>query len=255
MSVSSDGTARLWEPHSGDCLREISESSSGRLLCCRFHPINNNLVAVGNGKSQVRVFNVSTGKAVKGGSSKLASPALCMAFDSTHSQLWVGDSKGSVYDFSLDSVSGRLHRLKRLVVAPGHMVTCVSYRTWVNREARDPSLLISSMDDGLRLFRLLPDGNAYMKRKFSVPHRSLPVLSAFCPLMSFLLGACVVSGSEDCNVYFFDVETGAVVNRLQGHSAPVLAVAWTYDESLLASADTDGTVIVWKREQKRPTAS
>ena len=52
-------------------------------------------------------------------------------------------------------------------------------------------------------------------------------------------GACVVSGSEDCSVYFFDVETGTVVNRLQGHSAPVLAVAWTYDESLLASADTD----------------
>ena len=52
-------------------------------------------------------------------------------------------------------------------------------------------------------------------------------------------GACVVSGSEDCNVYFFDVETGAVVNRLQGHSAPVLAVTWTYDESLLASADTE----------------
>lgn len=49
----------------------------------------------------------------------------------------------------------------------------------------------------------------------------------------------MVSGSEDCSVYFFDVETGAVVNRLQGHSAPVLAVTWTYDESLLASADTD----------------
>lgn len=48
-----------------------------------------------------------------------------------------------------------------------------------------------------------------------------------------------MSGSEDCSVYFFDVETGAVVNRLQGHSAPVLAVTWTYDESLLASADTD----------------
>ena len=49
----------------------------------------------------------------------------------------------------------------------------------------------------------------------------------------------MVSGSEDCNVYFFDVETGAVVNRLQGHSAPVLAVTWTYDEGLLASADTE----------------
>ena len=60
-----------------------------------------------------------------------------------------------------------------------------------------------------------------------------------CVCVCVCQGACVVSGSEDCNVYFFDVETGAVVNRLQGHSAPVLAVTWTYDESLLASADTE----------------
>lgn len=53
-----------------------------------------------------------------------------------------------------------------------------------------------------------------------------------------------MSGSEDCSVYFFDVETGAVVNRLQGHSAPVLAVTWTYDESLLASADTDVCIYI-----------
>ena len=46
VSVSSDGTARLWEPHSGACVREISDGSSGRSLCCRFHPNNNNLVAV-----------------------------------------------------------------------------------------------------------------------------------------------------------------------------------------------------------------
>lgn len=46
VSVSSDGTARLWNPTSGDCLREISDGSSGRSLCCRFHPNNNNLVAV-----------------------------------------------------------------------------------------------------------------------------------------------------------------------------------------------------------------
>ena len=49
----------------------------------------------------------------------------------------------------------------------------------------------------------------------------------------------MVSGGEDGSVYFFDVESGTLVNKLQGHSNPVLCVCWTYDESLLASCDTE----------------
>lgn len=42
-------------------------------------------------------------------------------------------------------------------------------------------------------------------------------------------------------VYFFDVERAEkpCVNKLLGHSAPVLDVCWNYDESLLASCDTE----------------
>lgn len=38
-----------------------------------------------------------------------------------------------------------------------------------------------------------------------------------------------------------------VVVSLKGHRAPVCCVAWDYDESLLASADAAGVVIVWER--------
>ena len=64
---------------------------------------------------------------------------------------------------------------------------------------------------------------------------------------------CVtVTGSEDMNVYFFDIERDSkqCVNKLQGHSAPVLDVCFNYDESLLASCDANGIVIVWKRTEK-----
>ena len=50
-----------------------------------------------------------------------------------------------------------------------------------------------------------------------------------------------MSGSEDMAVYFFDVDRAEkpCVNKLLGHSAPVLDVCWNYDESLLASCDTE----------------
>ena len=75
----------------------------------------------------------------------------------------------------------------------------------------------------------------------------------FCNGKTFSTFDFTVSGSEDMSVYFFDVEreTKPCVNKLQGHSAPVLDVSFNYDESLLASCDALGMVIVWKREQKQ----
>ena len=40
-------------------------------------------------------------------------------------------------------------------------------------------------------------------------------------------------------VYFFDVESGSRFNQLSGHLGPVLDVCWAYDESLLATCDTE----------------
>ena len=45
------------------------------------------------------------------------------------------------------------------------------------------------------------------------------------------------------SVYLFDVETGVIVNKLQGHSSPVLALSWAYDESLLASCALDVSLL------------
>eukprot|EP00731_Ephydatia_muelleri_P035809 Em0162g15a len=225
VSASSDGTCRLWRTSTGACLREIVDSSSVKTLCCKFIPTTNNLL-------WYPMSSLDGNKRWE--AARQQGAVLCLTFDSTGSHLWAGDNKGSMYLFQLNYVTGKLQRLNR-------------YRTWINREASDPSILVSCTDGFLRLFRIHSDGNLFMKRKFPVQHTSQPIRSAFCPLMSFLQGACVVTGGEDANVYFFDTETGAVVNRLQGHSSPVLCVCWAYDESLLASCDLQGTIIMWKR--------
>ncbi|KAJ6655268.1 hypothetical protein lerEdw1_005460 [Lerista edwardsae] len=218
VSTSLDATMRIWATEDGKCIREIPDPDASELLCCTFQPMNNNLT--------------------------------------------VTPSSASFPIFA-----GKLTKAKRLMVNEGSSVTSISARSWISREARDPSLLINACINKLLLYRVVDnEGTLQLKRSFQIQQSSHPVRSIFCPLMSFRQGACVgkypwghgkenagvMTGSEDMCVYFFDVEraTKAIVNKLQGHSAAVLDVSFNCDESLLASSDAKGMVIVWKREQK-----
>lgn len=62
---------------------------------------------VGNAKHNVHVMNISTGKKVKGGSSKLTGRVLALSFDAPGRLLWAGDDRGSVFSFLFDMATGR----------------------------------------------------------------------------------------------------------------------------------------------------
>nr|AEB26709.1 WDR13 protein isoform 1 [Heteropneustes fossilis] len=268
VPTSLDGTLRIWNTEDGRCIREVADPESSELLCCTFQPMNNNLTVVragvqttrfklrrfcGNSKHMLQVVNISTGKKVKGGSSKLTGRVLSLSFDAPGKILWAGDDRGSIFSFLFDMATGKLTKAKRLVVSEGSPISSISARSWISREARDPSLLINACVNKLLLYRVVDnEGTLQMERSFPIQHGSQHLHSIFCPLMSFRQGACVVTGSEDACVYFFDVErnTKAIVNKLQGHSGPVLDVSFNCDESLLASSDATGMVIIWRREQK-----
>ncbi|VDL57544.1 unnamed protein product [Hymenolepis diminuta] len=115
-----------------------------------------------------------------------------------------------------------------------------------------------------------------MNKKITISFPGLHLLhSCFAPLISFRASgtACAISASEDkASVYVFEVPTaasekhqeaagrvrrrrshsGSVVTRLQGHDCEVgktvVDVCLSWDESVLASADEAGVVILWKRQ-------
>ncbi|XP_046408769.1 WD repeat-containing protein 13-like [Ischnura elegans] len=258
VSSSLDGTIRLWEvgQQTGEprCLRIVRDQGAAEVLSCLFHPVNNNFVIAGNSSGMVAVLNISTGIYPRGGSSKVGGKILSLTFDSSGRLLWCGNDKGTIVSFFFELGSGKLSKCRRISVSEGSAITCLSYRAWISREARDPSLLVNCAANAIYLFRVRDkEGSLVLRRKFIIHHKEQLVRSTFCPIMSFRQGACVVTGSEDSCVYFLDIEREgrpATVNKLQGHASPVLGVSFNYDESLLATSDCHGLVIVWKREKR-----
>lgn len=254
VSCSLDGTLCLWHVATQKCLRVVKDQMGSEMLSCLFQPANNNMVVAGNSRGMMEVLNVSTGIYPRGGSSKLGGKVLGLAFDSSGQMLWAGNDKGVIVSFLFELATGRLSKCRRIVVAENCPITCISWRAWISREARDPTLLVNCAANVVCLFRVVDkEGSLQLRRKFSIRHKNYLVRSTFCPIMSFRQGACVVTGSEDSCVYFFDIERDgkACVNKLQGHASPVLGVSFNYDESLLATSDYQGLVIIWERE-KRP---
>lgn len=247
-STSMDKTVRVWEISKGLCIRVIYGVSSQ--LCIRFHPVNNNFLSVGNANKEITVFNFSTGRIIN--KTLFDNGVTSMDHDHTGQLIFCGDSQGCIYTVSMDSRTGSLSRSHRNRSGTKHRspVTTVQYRSF-SLLARGPVLLTCTQDGSLSFFSVALEVQGYLTLRCSLKlapriHR---IHASFCPLLSLEKGEYIVAGSEDSNVYFYDLTRPkhTCVNKLQGHGSPVIAIAWNHGENLLASSDYDGTVIVWKR--------
>lgn len=80
----------------------------------------------------MKVYNVSTGKLIKGGTSKATGSVLSMTLDSTSGGVWVADSKGSMFYFIINTATGRLQRSKRYSHVAMYICMFLDYKYNVN---------------------------------------------------------------------------------------------------------------------------
>ncbi|XP_057966154.1 uncharacterized protein LOC131156467 isoform X2 [Malania oleifera] len=231
-SSSMDKTVRVWEISKGICVRVIYGVASQ--LCIRFHP----------------VFNFSTGRIIN--KAVFDNEVTAMDHDHTGQLIFCGDAQGSIYTVNMNSHTGALSRSHRNRSNSKRKspVTTVQYRTF-SLLARGPVLLACVQDGSLSFFSVALEVQGYLTLRCSLKlaPRIHSIRASFCPLLSLEKGEYIVSGSEDSNVYFYDLTRPrhTCVNKLQGHGSPVIDIAWNHGENLLASSDSDGTVIIWKR--------
>lgn len=175
--------------------------------------------------------------------------------------MYCGDSKGFITSFSFDLTTGCLTRLTKCICKKDASITSLSIKNYVyNNDAKGKFILVNNGINELMIFRIDAEMKLRLKYTLVIRHqnKSLFIKSTFCPLASSSDNARLVSGSEDGQVYvysnldFFNTEDkrpdSAKLTKLQGHSSPILDVCFSNDESFLASSDSDGVVIIWKKE-------
>lgn len=251
-SSSMDRSVRIWDVEKEHCVRVVYDNTEQ--LCVRFHPVNNNFLVLGNAKKEMSVINFSTGRVLC--KISLESNITSTDIDHTGHVVFAGDAQGSVHSVKINSHTGELshaHRC-RLGLRRRSPIMNVQFRTF-SLLANGPVLLASTQDGTIRFFSVALEIHGYLSLRCSLQLTpwARNVHASFCPLLSLEKGEFIVSGSEDGNVYFYDFTRPKhpCANKLQGHGAPVISVAWNYGENLLASSDCEGMVIVWKRANPR----
>merc|ERR1711957_306659 len=114
-----------------------------------------------------------------------------------------------------------------------------------------PCLLVNTSDSSATIIDCTygpPTGvltNLAVRHRVRVAHSLLPLKNCYSPSGQGYL----ISGSEDKEVYIYSLARGAnnKMQLLKHHQVPVVAVAVNHLDTLLASADSLGRIVLWRR--------
>eukprot|EP00026_Physarum_polycephalum_P005674 Phypoly_transcript_05709.p1 GENE.Phypoly_transcript_05709~~Phypoly_transcript_05709.p1 ORF type:complete len:510 (+),score=101.27 Phypoly_transcript_05709:74-1603(+) len=241
LSTSMD-SVRLWERKTGLSSKIFKEPGVASCTC----PANNSIYLVSDNKGHIKTYSVREGKSIL--RVKALSTILCMQFDTLSQHLFAGDDKGNIEIFKYTKENGALHLLTKTAV--GKAVVNLSFKTIYLNQQFSPSIIVNCRDNTIKMFIMknTPNpGTLVLVKEFFVQNKKDIIRSKWCPSADT---SCFVTGSENTGIYFFDMKKkDKPVNSLMGHSACVANVSWSSDESLLASADLGGMVILWSRKK------
>jgi proteasome accessory factor A len=227
VSASRDGTARVWEPVSGLCLRVLSPHGDGVIgVACDGEDGVATLALDGI----LRVWDGVSGR-LRASVRRLSAPALCLSWGDGPAQTSMV-ATGCV-DGNIRLWSPALALVGTLHGEGGHLLTI----TW------DPA--------GQRLAAGADGGEVTL---WDVPtRRTLHRLSAHQGAVRALSwspdGRLVASGADDSTIKIWDADSMVLTAVVRDHQRGVSEVAFSADGTLLASRGEDKTLRLWRTDR------
>jgi len=243
VTTSIDKSVRFWQIDSGEMMKVFTDSSP--VPVAMFLPFNQDVFVAANSSAVIRLVNVMTGAVQQ--KLKVETEVRALRFDDSGMYLLAGTKSGSIHVLEASDSTNLKFRFK-VQLARG-IVTCITFVA--AQHGQPPCLLVNTSDSCATIIDCTyrpEDGvltNLAVRHRVKVAHSLLPLKCCHSPSGQGFL----ISGSEDKDVYIFSLAKGADYKKsqLKYHQVPVVAVAVNHQDTLLASADSLGCIVLWRR--------
>jgi len=243
VTTSIDKSVRFWGIDSGEMLKVFTDSSP--VPVATFLPFNPQVFVAANSNAVLRLVNVQNGMVLQ--KLKVETEVRALKFDDTGLFLIAGSKSGSIHVLEASDSSTLKFKFKIQLARGG--VTCITFVP--ASYGQPPCLLVNTSDSSATVIDCTygpPAGvltNLTVRSRIRVAHCLLPLKCCYSPSGQGYL----ISGSEDKEVYIYSLAKGSKnqMQYLRHHQVPVVAVAVNLQDTLLASADSLGRVVLWRR--------
>jgi len=264
LSGGNDRFIKLWNPTKGLCVKTYSGHGQEVLDLCVSN--DNSRIASCGGDRMVFLWDVASARVIRKFRGHM-SRVNCVAFNEDNSVLVTGsydktvriwDCKSQsqdpiqVLEESKDSVSS-------LIVTRTEIISGSIDGTVRRYDIRAGTLLTDSMAHPVTSAHLSHDGNCIL---VSCLNNTLRLIDKEAgELLNEYKGhknenykiencltnddAYVIAGSEDNDIYVWDLVEASVAARLKGHTKPICGLSYHPREQALLSSSVDGTIRYW----------
>jgi len=263
-TASTDMTARLWDPATGECVRTLTGHAAG-LRGVAFSPDGRLLATASTGKT-ARLWDPATGECVRTLTGH-AEAVYGVAFSPDGRLLATAsmDSTAKLWDPAtgecVRTLTGHAEAVHRVAFSPdGRMLATASD----DRTAKlwDPATgeclrTLTGHAAGLRAVAFSPDGQLLATASTDKTARLwdpgtgerlntlVGRIAVVCGVAFSPDGRLLATASMDSTAKLWDPATGDCLGILTGHADTVYGVAFSPDGRLLATASMDRTTRVW----------
>eukprot|EP00923_Selenidium_pygospionis_P020577 GHVN01035523.1.p1 GENE.GHVN01035523.1~~GHVN01035523.1.p1 ORF type:complete len:1282 (-),score=179.66 GHVN01035523.1:2011-5454(-) len=246
VTSSIDKTLRLWDVATGEMRRVFSDTSPA--LVAAFLPLLPNTVVTSNSQSVLRFFEVGNGTVLQ--KLKLESEVRTLCFDDTGLFCFAGTKQGTIHVLEFDSFKFNFKFNFNLTKAA---ITCIQFVASTHPDV-PPCLLVNATDNYVAVVDCMypspaPTGELASLRvryRDRIEHTILPLRCCHSPVG----GGWLITGSEGHEVVVYALGNGKQQRQravLPHHKHPVLCVSINAQSTLLASADSGGLTVLWRR--------